>query len=100
MVLISPKKFKKLKLKCAKSALDSGDPKMKQSTRRQIEYVVLGGREVLGTEPYFNIINPVCNLTCFLHLNVIQRSYKLLQASLIFATLPKVSIAQKKVKNS
>lgn len=39
-------KFKKLKFECAKSAPDSGDPKMKPSTRRQTKYVVLGGESL------------------------------------------------------
>ena len=64
-------KFKKLKFKCAKSAPDSGDPKMKPSTRRQTKYVVLGGREMLGIGLYLNIINLICNLTCFMHLKTL-----------------------------
>lgn len=60
-------KQQKKKPACAKSALDSGDPKMKQSTKRQ-KYVDFGGRKVLRTELYFIQHSLLCNLVCFIHL--------------------------------
>lgn len=65
--------MKQQKFECAKSALYSGDSKMKQSERRQTEYVDHGGREVVRTEIYFNIISLLCNLMCFVHLKTLFR---------------------------
>lgn len=58
-----------------------------------------GGKEVLRTELYFNIIGLLCNLVCFIHLKTLLREVTdYFQGSVSFTRWPKMSTAQKKLR--